>query len=92
MVADAARDTAAVVSTMRVDARNARVLRTERERDDLVRRVPCGTCGVDVAVRCYNGVNKLGQVIFMPASHTARYLAAVEAGLVPQLAGWPWTG
>lgn len=90
MVADAARDTAAAVSTMRVDARNARVLRTERERDDLVRQVPCTTCWVETGVRCAAGVNGLGQQIFMPASHTARYLAAAEAGLVPPLVGWPW--
>lgn len=80
------------MSTLRVDAQSARILRTERERDDLVRQIPCTTCHVPAGDRCDNGVNKLGQRIFMPASHTARYLAAVDAGLVPQLAGWPWTG
>ncbi len=80
------------MTSSRVDARNAQVLRSERERDDLVRQVPCTSCGVVVGVRCDNGINKTGQRIYMPLSHTARYLAAVEAGLVPPLVGWPWTG
>ena len=80
------------MSTMRVAAQNARILRTERERDDLVRQVACTVCHVPAGVRCDAGINKVGQRIYMPASHTGRYLVAVEAGLVPQMAGWPWTG
>lgn len=65
---------------------------TEQERDDKVRRVPCPVCGVGRGLECEDGLTAIGCRKVMTSSHTARYLAAVEAGFVPQMAGWPWTG
>lgn len=66
--------------------------RSEQEREDAVRQLTCPLCQAVAGQRCNNGLTKDGRARVEPASHTARYLAAVEAGLVPQLAGWPWTG
>lgn len=66
---------------------------TEQERDDKVRRLPCPVCRAAEGDECEDGLTAIGCRKVMNSSHTARYLAAVDAGLVPQLAGWPpWTG
>lgn len=65
-------------------------LETERMRDDLVKQVWCPVCGAQPRWRCY-GEEGLGRRAVMSVSHTGRYLVAVEAGLVPPLAG-SWTG
>jgi hypothetical protein len=64
----------------------------EQERDDRVRTLPCPLCGVAKGFECDDGVTAIGRRKVLKSSHTARYLAAVEAGLVPPLRGWPWTG
>lgn len=66
---------------------------TEQERDDRVRRLPCPVCPAGKGRECEDGLTAIGQRKVMKSSHTARYLAAVEAGLVSQMPGWPpWTG
>jgi hypothetical protein len=65
--------------------------RSEAEREDNVRQVACPLCHMPAGQRCENGRTRDGRARVEPASHTARYLAAVDAGLVPQMAGWPWT-
>lgn len=77
------------MSTMRA---GIQILRTERQRDDMVRTVTCPVCGVGPGRRCDAGRNKVGQLIALPTSHTGRYLIAADAGLVQPIAGWPWTG
>lgn len=67
-----------------------RVMRTERERDDAIRRVQCPNCSAPPPYACID-VRDDGTDYRMATGHTGRYLAAVEAGLVPPLVGWPWT-
>lgn len=69
-----------------------RLMPTEQERDDKARQLPCPVCGSGKGVECEDGFTVTGVRKILKSSHTARYMAAVEAGLVPQLAGWPWTG
>lgn len=59
-------------------------LETEKARDDKVRQVPCPVCGAQPRRRCSGEWT-------MTVSHTGRYLVAVDADLVPPLAG-SWTG
>lgn len=65
---------------------------SEQERDNLVQQLPCPDCGVAQGVRCCFGLKADGQPKVPQSCHTGRYLLAVEAGLVPPWAGWPWTG
>lgn len=59
----------------------------EQARDDLVRTVACPVCHVARRKRCFAGRTKTGRPIGMATSHEGRYWAAVDAGLVPPLAG-----
>jgi hypothetical protein len=68
------------------------ILRSERERDDKVKQVPCPLCKAAAGVRCDAGLNRVGLRIALSTSHTARYLAAAAVELVPPMKGWPWTG
>lgn len=72
--------------------RDGTLTRTEQERDDAVKRLPCPVCGAGADQRCEDGLTTIGQRKVLPSSHMARYVAAVDAGLVAQIAGWPWTG
>ncbi len=55
----------------------AHFLRTEREREDIVRTVACPICGRSGGRPCV----RTGGV-----AHTARYHVAAELGLVPPIA------
>lgn len=67
------------------------VMRSERERDESIRHVTCPTCSAPPPHACIE-VRADGTDYRMGTGHTGRYLAAVDAGLVPPLRGWPWTG
>lgn len=66
---------------------------SEQNRDDRVRLLECPTCHAPIDQACSDGLTVTGRVKPLASSHMARYLAAVEAELVPQMLGWPpWTG
>jgi hypothetical protein len=63
---------------------------SEKEREDKVRTLPCPNCAAKAKHPCTYGLSSAGARITIPTSHTGRYVAAQEAGLVPPWRGWPW--
>lgn len=62
---------------------SATLTASEKEREDRVRTLVCPGCGAKPRERCGS--------LWAVTSHTGRYLAAVDAGLVPEFAGG-WRG
>lgn len=63
----------------------------EERREVKVIRFPCPNCGVGPGKPCDFGYSTKGFRLRSPCSHTGRYLAAVDAKLVPALPGG-WHG
>jgi len=63
---------------------------SEKEREDQVRTRTCPNCGAEPMRACTYGLSSAGSRVVIPTSHTGRYVAAFEAGLVPPWRGWPW--
>lgn len=78
-----------VVATSKVDARQEQrpgpgsrnpIGAADRERDNVVRTVPCPVCGVS-----QGGCQTPGQGQGLQMSHTGRYDTAAQLGLVPPI-------
>jgi hypothetical protein len=65
--------------------------RIEQRREEKVQRVACPNCEAVPGGLCYFGLTAKGWRLRSPCSHTGRYLVAVDARLVPRLAGG-WHG
>jgi hypothetical protein len=66
---------------------NHGLLDREKERDDIVRTVVCPCCGAGPVSACDFGTTEGGKKMWSHSSHTGRYNAAAESGLVPRLPG-----
>ena len=64
-------------------------IRTEQERDDVVRNhAVCPVCHMPAGQKCHYGVKRDGRALaWSHTSHESRYNVAADAGLVPKLPG-----
>jgi len=63
----------------------------EKDREASCRTLACPNCHAKPRILCSHGRSRAGHQLKSSISHTGRYLAAVDAGLVPEFAGG-WHG